>query len=257
VDKGWNKMVSMMLSEYDGCKDNYGMDGGDCIEAITVDDKRFEPTKFTEPRPLAQAKIATKKREPIKHLLLCIMQGNHEDKLWPVGDIIPDMCEELGVPFGTSTVKLTINNLKGELMYKIFDTHGSKGISSNADDPHRKKSNMELILKRQLRNKQGDCAVMIKHHTHKLLVCKPEFELYLYSDDKKVRQGYTQYVQNAQYIHPDARWYGNAGSFMKLYGDGFSGYAEKFEYDPTEIGFLILKVRDKKIVDLVPYYLDI
>ena len=42
-----------------------------------------------------------------------------------------------------------------------------------------------------------------------------------------------------------------------MFGDGISGYAEKAEYDPVELGFLILKVRNKKIVELEPYYLNI
>ena len=116
---------------------------------------------------------------------------------------------------------------------------------------------MNLILKRHLRFKAGDCAVMIKHHTHKLLVCKPETELYLMDDGKNIKQAYTSWGQSEPYIHPDSRWYGNAGSFLKLYGKGISGYAEVLEYDPVELGFLCLIVRDKKILELKPIYLNL
>ena len=116
---------------------------------------------------------------------------------------------------------------------------------------------MHLILKRHLKFKAGDCAVMVKGHTHKLLVCKPEAELYLTDDGKRIQQKYTGWGQNEEYIHPDARWYGNTGSFLKLHGKGISGYAEIFEYDPVELGFLILKVRRKRIQSLDPYYLKI
>jgi len=256
-DRGWDIMVNMILSEYDGCPNNYGMEGGDMIEAIMADDPRFSKEKLTEALPLEQVKMAIKRREPIKHLLLDILEGNHERRLWRFGDLAKNIADELGVPYGTYTAKLTINDRWGRLMYKIYHTHGFKSINSIADDPIRRKANMELILKRHLKNKAADCAVMIKAHTHKLLVSRPHHELYLYDDSKQIRQGYTGYKQNEKYIHPDARWYGNSGSFLKLFGKGISGYAEIFELDPTELGFLCLIVRDKKIIDLKPVYLEI
>lgn len=254
---GWNKLIEMMNSEYDGCSNNYGVDGGDMIEAIAVDDPRFSPEKLKEPLPLVQIDMAIEKRKPIKDKLLAILMGNHERKVWRFGDITAKVCKELGVEYGTYTVKITVKGADGKLMYKVYETHGLRNITSTADDPLRRQVNMKLILKRQLKFKAGDCAVMIKHHTHKLLVCKPESDLYLTDDGKKIKQNYTSWGQNESYIHPDARWYGNAGSFLKLFGKDISGYAEIFEYDPVELGFLVLKVRNKRIVSLDPVFLDI
>ena len=255
--KGWDKLIELMNSQYDGCSNNYGIDGGDMMEAIMVDDPRFSPEMLTEPLPLAQITEAIKKREPIKAQLITILTGNHERKLWRFGDITAKVCEELGVEAGTYTAKITIIDKNGKLMYKIYDTHGSKSITSTADDPKRRLANMQLILKRHLRFNAGDCAVMIKHHVHKLLVCRPEPELYLVDDGKKIRQRYTTWGQNEDYIHPDVRWYGAAGSFLRLFGEGISGYAEIAEYDPVEMGFLVVIVRDKKIVDLKMHRLAI
>ncbi len=254
---GWEKLIDMMHSEYDGCKNNYGIDGADMIEAITVDDKRFSPDNLTEALPLAQMKEAIKERESIKKQLLVILMGNHERKLWRFGDMSKEIADALEVDYGTYTAKLTIQDSKGRLMYKIYETHGSRNITSAADDPIRRQANMRLILKRQLKFKAGDCAVMVKHHAHKLLVSKPESELYMTDDGKNIRQGYTNYPQHDPYIHPDARWYGCAGSFLKLYGKNMSGYAEIAEYDPVELGFLVLRVRDRKIISLDPIYLQI
>ena len=254
---GWQKLVDMMGLDYKGCANNYGADGGDMIEAIMVDDRRFSPEKFTEPLPLAQMESVVKDRQSIKDKLLYILMGNHERALWRFGDLTEEVCKKLGVEYGTWTTKLTVMDNKGELMYKVFDTHGYRSITSTADDPIRRRTNMELILKRQLKRKAGDCAVMIKHHVHKLIVCKPESDLYLTDDGKKIKQEYTTCGQNESYIHPDARWYGCAGSFLKLYGKNISGYAEIAEYDPTELGWLILVVRDKKIVSLDPICLKV
>ena len=255
--KGWEKLLDLMNSEYDGVSNNYGVDGGDMIEAIMVDDYRFSEEKLTEPLPLEQMEEAIKKREPIRDKLLTILMGNHERKLWRFGNITEKVCEKLGVPYGTYTAKLSFIDSKGELLFKVHETHGFKSITSTADDPKRRITNMDIMLKRHLKFKSADCAVMIKHHTHKLLVCKPEEDLYLYDDGKRVKQSYTSWGQNERYIHPDARWYGNAGSFLKLFGDGVSGYAEIFELDPVELGFLVTRVRDKKIVSIDPYYIKI
>lgn len=256
-EKSWNKFINMIGSEYDGCSNNYAFDTGDMIEAIMVDDKRFSVEKLTEPLPQEQANKAIERREPIKAQLLAILLGNHERKLWRFGNITEDACQKLGVSYGTYTAKVAIHDVNEGLMYKIYATHGFRSIRSTADDPIRRLSNELLQLKRHLKFKAGDCAVMIKGHTHKLRVAKPSLELYLTDDGKKIKQHYTEWGQNESYIHPDARWYGNTGSFLKLFGDGISGYAEIFEYDPTEMGFLILKVRNKKIVSLDPIMLGL
>lgn len=254
---GWKKLIDMVNSEYDGCKNNYAIDGGDMMEAILVDDKRFSSEMLTQPLPLAQMEACIKAREPIKDKLLTILMGNHERKLWKFGDITQEVCKRLGVTYGTYSTKIIVKNKKGKLLYKIFDTHGSRGINSSADDPIRRDSNMKLALKRNLKYKFADCAVMIQHHAHKLLVSKPVSELYLTDDGKKVNQGYTSWGENENYLHPDLRWYGCAGSFLRLYGNGISGYAEVAGYDPVELGFLVLIVRDRKIVELRPIFLDI
>ncbi len=253
---GWQELLDVMSSSYDGCSNNYAVDGGDMFEAIMVDDPRYSEDKLTEPLPLEQLKRAVKMRQPIKNRLLAILQGNHERKLWRFGDVTADVCRQLGVDYGTYSAKLTICDRDGKLMYKIYETHGYRNITSTADDPVRRQANMKLILKRHLRNKAGDCAVMIKHHAHKLLVCAPESELFLVDDGSKIKQEYTHWGQHENYIHPDARWYGCAGSFLRLFGQDMSGYAEIQEYDPVELGFLVLKIRNKRIVELKAHYLQ-
>jgi len=252
--RGWAELVDMMHSKIDGCRNNYGVDGGDPMEAITVDDKRYGPEMLTQARPLQQFDDCVADRQKIKGQMLAMLSGNHDDKLWKFGDLVSMMCDKLGVPYGTSSCKISVKDKQGNLMYKVFEMHGNRTIRSTADDPKRVKANMELILKRQLRHKAGDCAVMIKHHAHRLIVSDPNYELYLTDDGQEIQQNYTAWGQNEPYIHPDARWYGCAGSFVKMYELGMSGYAEKAEYDPTELGWLLLKVRDRKIVSLEPHY---
>lgn len=252
-DKAWDKMVDMMCSEYEGCSNNYGIDMGDAVEAITVDDKRFDPeilTRGGEKLPLQQMMMAKKRREPIKDKLLIMHFGNHEFTLMSVGNITATICEDLGVNYGTFSSKMIVKDSRDNTMYRTYQTHGRKSINSTADDPKRRQTNLELTLKRHLKFKAADCVLQIKGHTHKLLVCKPASELYLYDDGEKIKQAHTSWGQNEEWIHPDARWYGNSGAFLKLFGDGMSGYAERAEYDPIEMGWLIAIIRDKKIMEL-------
>jgi hypothetical protein len=56
------------------------------------------------------------------------------------------------------------------------------------------------------------------------------------SGDKTIKQKYTG-QSHGDWIHPDSRHYLNTGSMLKLYSPGVSGYAERFGYDPVELGY--------------------
>ena len=109
---------------------------------------------------------------------------------------------------------------------------------------------MELILKRHLKLKAGDCVLMCKGHSHKLLISTPEVDLYLTDIENKVVQKYTTSSHTEDFINVDMRWYVNTGSFLKLYVEGYSTYAERAEYDPVELGFVLAKIRDREIVSV-------
>ena len=112
---------------------------------------------------------------------------------------------------------------------------------------------MKLIMKRLLREKAGDCLFMVRAHSHKLLSLSPAEMLYLNDDGKNLTQGYTgsKGVPEMGYIHPDLRYYGCAGSALRTYADpemGISGYAEKAEYDPVELGYLRAEIKGSTVV---------
>lgn len=254
-DSGWAQLVDMMTSEYDGipASANFGIDHGDIIEAIMVDDPRYDGLT-TQGNILRQIQGAIKHRMPIRDKLLCILDGNHPNKLWRFGNITEEICRNLGVEYGTWSARITVAyGDNGPVQYKHFCTHGARGvINSVADDPKRRKANMELSLKRSLMHKAGDCLIMSMGHTHKLLCCDPEPQLYLTDNGAELQQRYTGPRKKTGYIHPDYRYYFNTGSFYRLYADSedgpISGYAEIAGYDPTELGFWVVKVRDCEIV---------
>ena len=257
-DKGWDKLVNMMHSEYEGCKNNYGWHHGDPIEAIMIDDPRYHPDTIKNPLPFEQMQQAIKNIQPISNKILGMNESNHPLKLWRFGPITQTICDKLNIPFATWSAKLIVRTINDQLMYKSFHTHGRKSITSTADDPKRRIVNQRLILKRHLKFKMGDTILMCKGHVHKLIICGPESELYMTDDGEKVRQHHTMddIDQTDSYIHPDHRTYVCTGSFMKLYGEDVSGYGEIGEYDPIELGFAVACVRDRKLIGVDPIYLD-
>lgn len=252
-DDGWNHMVDMMHSKYDGlpASRNYGVDHGDIIEAIQTDDFRYEHHETKEALTLDQIYNAVKHRHPIRKKLLCVIDGNHPFKLHRFGKITAHVCKELNVPFGTWSCKLTYNDLKGKIQFKHFATHGYGSISSVADDPERRRVNMRLSLKRKLKHKFGDVLLASMGHTHKLLRAKPSEDLFITDNGEELEQHYTGApLRTEGFIHPDFRWYVNTGSFLKLFGDGFAGYAERAGYDPIELGLSVVKIRRGTITDI-------
>jgi len=258
---GWNKLVDMMLSPYDGlpARVNFGVDGGDFAESIYLDDPRFEPEfhvlpdgkEVKIPSAFKQVEEGVQMRLPIADRLVTVLEGNHPMKLWRIGNMTQELCKRLNVKYGTWSCKITWKDKHGKPLFKSYHTHGKKLIKSGAKDPKQRINNMRLSLKEHLRYKFADTMLMCKSHTHLLLVCKPESELYLTDDGAKIKQNYTSVNQTDKFIHSDQRFYVNTGSFLRLYGVmGASSYAEIAEYDPIQIGFAIAKIRDRKLIDV-------
>ncbi len=230
----------------------YAIHLGDFVDGITVKDKRYSREEDPGNTVLQQYEEALGQLEPIKDNLLVLLEGNHDRKLNVWGNGVRWMAETLGVPYGTYSCVLVICEEETKLpMYKIFGTHGYGSFSSNADDPLRRRANLKLSLKRKLKEKMTDCELMCMGHTHRLLVVPPTEWLRLYTDlsrpiGKQIRSFYKP-PRNERFIHPDNRWYVNAGSFYRLYADGLSNYAEVAGYDPLDVGYALVDVKDGEI----------
>ena len=269
--QGWTKMCDMVLSSYKSVKKNhnYVIHHGDFIEAILIDDYRFDLLTTKEAFIIHQLSEAKKNFWPIRNNLMVLLDGNHTDKLRKFGEITKYFCEAyLDKPeaYGTWSCHITYHTAKNEVLFKHFCTHGAGSINSYAGDTEQKLANVKVLLKRRLANKFGDTLLNSMGHTHKLIVCAPlgsipdKKPLFLKaSKDKKVEKKITRVEKTDGYIHPDFKWYCNTGSFLNLYleesveGQEVSGYAEKANYDPIETGFIVVCVRDGKIseVDII------
>jgi hypothetical protein len=247
-DHGLRQMIDYVASK----KNRFLTLDGDLIEAICVDDKRFQMDTLDEGHstPIKQCHAVIKVLEPVRDRILCIADGNHEFALQRFGNLVRDLiCSALDVPYGTYTYKLTIRDKKGKEQWKMFSTHGARAITSNADDPIREESNMMLAVKRHLKKKAGDCIVMSMGHSHKLIVCPPKNIMYLDDDGVNINEKYRMYRGHG-YIDEDFRWYINTGSFYKLFGIGISGYAERKGYDPNQLGYAVIEVNDRAVTNI-------
>jgi hypothetical protein len=246
-------MVDMINSPFDGLSANRNvcLDHGDMIEAIEVRDKRFclETTKIGAIDK--QIEHAIELRKPLKKKLVACLKGNHEQAVIKVTNPAQRICEGVGVRYGTYSAVINYLDKKGMPMFKHYTTHAYGSIRSDADDPVRQKSNKQLSLKRKLKSKFGDCLLNTCGHFHQLITLKPEPILYLTSENQEILHNYTEPRKKSGYIEPNHKFYASCGSFYKLYELGVDSYAERANYDPVELGFVICKIRNRTVSDLV------
>lgn len=236
----------------------YATNLGDNIEAILPNDKRFllSGTKYKTAQEQCDGFIDL--MMPIKDRMLVVGLGNHEYKLLNTLNTSQYISERLGCTNGMLSYKLECYNQKTDkLMHKIFCTHGSGSVTSNAKDKLQATGNMKATLKNKFtRLAHADVIANYQGHIHKFLIVEPNIndELYLTSENGELKQHYRYNErQDSSYIPPDARFYCSSGSFMKTYapaGSGYISYSEAFGYGPAEIGYIIQTVEDGEVVKI-------
>jgi hypothetical protein len=243
--------VDGMLDWASSAKSNYFVKMGDVIEAIASDDKRFHIGSTKEPLPLRQANSVIKRHKKHSKKCLAWLSGNHEDCLHRVGDLGEYMAEQLNVQFAGRVCKLRIEDKHG-LIAKLFLIHPERvSVTSNAKDYEQRVANMKASVKVKMVQKACDCLLMAMAHIHKLIICDPAQRLVLADDGKEITQKYLSAgVGTDKYIEPDRRWYLATGSMLKLHGLDYDGYAERAMYDPVELGYPVVEIRDRKIVNV-------
>jgi hypothetical protein len=244
----YGHMVDKVASE----KNTFMVHMGDACESRCTDHKYFSDETCEIPIPMRQADNMIEIHKPIAKKILVWMRGNHEWDLHRFGDLSEYIAKGIECPYGTYTSRLQFQSKRGP-MFRAFFTHGiGCQLISNAKDHEQRVANMKATLKSRLQNKSGDCALMACGDTHKLLIVDPAPRLFLSGDESGVLK--SQYLKPdggmGEWIEPDRRWYVNTGSWLKLYTEGVSGYAERFGCDPIELGYAIAEIRDRKLVNV-------
>jgi hypothetical protein len=257
--KGIAKMLDDFESESaDGIKpkDKRIVLHGDMIEAIPLDDKRWDEENCKESSIFMQVARGGDIYKPINKRIVTCLDGNHTRSLkrlsprMPVGKIIAD---SLGAHYGGFSCKITYVKKNGDVAFRQFATHGRTSINSRLPDPMLAYAAKQRALKNALREKAGDCAVMSMGHTHQLIDLDPFDRLYIRNnaDDTDIEQDYITTDFAAPWIHPDQRFYCNTGSFFCSQVIGLTTYSEEASYDPLPLGYYKLQIRDYKPVKLV------
>lgn len=260
-DEGLDVILNMIHSSWGGLpvEHNFGWDHGDTAEMIFIDDRRFD-FDSQNPRDTVQTQrdYVIKRYREFGGKLMGISDGNHMNnkKFLVFGQVMQEICEKIGVRYGTFSSRITYRDwLSNEtVLFRHFVGHGWGTVKSRVRPLHRANCNMEIQLRQALENKASDCMLSSMGHTHRLLVYRPDSQLYMYGNSERIIAGWTnsdEWYGEQKFIPEDLRWYVNTGSLLKLYNrPGQVGYAETAGYDPIPIGFAIAEVRDGRIRDI-------
>ncbi len=240
-------------------KKNFWAMGGDLIEGIAPNDKRFSLLGHAHGGGRS-AMIGEQKKEfiklfqPIANRGLWVLHGNHEHNLINMFNIVEDICERLNIPYGTYMAKINMGT------FKILDWHGRGIINPMSGDYKQIETNRQINLKRKLRHLADDCDIMAMHHVHQLIIHEPDNKLCLVDDGQQLQQFYQSPCIHAQdnghRIIPEAnRWYLACGSGLKQFVQGHSTYAEIAGYRPSELGCIKVKVKDHQLINCEKVFL--
>lgn len=255
--KGIKKLIQRIQDD-DKC---FMIFKGDACDAIVGSDKRWAASAVDYENPLLtpheQCDRVIELIAPIRDKILVWMMGNHEMKIANHFNMGRYICESLDIPYGGYDCKFIALDKNNNPTFKFYLTHGMGSMTSNAKDPIQREANIKASLKLKLdRSGHKDCVYMSMGHTHQLLVVEPTInkEVMLYDVDGKLVQDYRNDVdQTSRYIPSEGRWYGNSGSFLKLYSDPGSfqtSYAEMAGYAPAELGWLEIDVRKRQVTNV-------
>lgn len=127
-------------------------------------------------KPMDQLSQCVKIFEPIKDKILCVLPGNHENRVYRSDglDITELMCAQLGIPqkYSNTTALVFVRFGRGgretkyrPMLYTIYATHGAGGGRKEGGKVNRL-ADLACIV---------DADVYLHHHTHLPVVFKNSF----------------------------------------------------------------------------------
>ena len=153
---------------------------------------------------------------PIKDKILCMLHGNHEERIRQKTsiDVSKMMAKVLGVTYAGDSAYLRIR--AGDMSYKIFAMHGNSSSLTPAG-----KLNSCMKMSTYL-----DADLYIMGHNHELM---SHSTVYIRMNVKD------------KMIERDKRYYILSGHFLK-----YGGYAEQKGYNPGKTGVVKINIDHKK-----------
>ena len=264
--KTFNKMVKLIQAD----KNATWSIGGDTTDCMNQQDTRYNLGQYVggSEKVDAQIDVAIKLLTPIKDKLLWVLAGNHEYRVWNITDVAKRVARGLGcdcyepglVPDSSVSSVMSMKVNMGA--YTVLNGHWEWYVNSMANDDYIAWENERRSLKKRMCKVGGvdDCEVVVCHHIHKVHCIPPstpEFMKTVSDKSGKLKAVYAKPTkiwinenQGLYYYNRDDRWYGSSGGFMPSYIDGFSTYAERKGYKPTEMGCVMGVIRNGKFLGL-------
>lgn len=234
--------------------------GGDQLESIMVDDKRFshEDHSGHVARIDSQRDWFIDKFVPLTGRILWINDGNHERRFKNEWRPTNDIAKKLQAVYSNGVMVKAI--FPG---FRLLDWHGDGVINSRAGDALQRATNEMVALKRKLRLLPADdCEIVAMHHIHRLIIHPPMRILHLVTDPVRAKLVETYTVPSRIRITDDTyrvpeeeKYYVACGSTLRGYIEGFSTYVEEAGYAPAEIGCIKLTIKNDKLVKVEKEFL--
>lgn len=159
------KLIMEKINYIKNTPNAYCILGGDLMDTAIA--SSVGDTYGANLKPMDQLKQCVKIFEPIKEKILCVLPGNHENRIYRFDgiDITEMMCAQLGIPekYSNTTAMLFIrfgkrigNHHGRPQLYTIYVTHGAGGGRKEGGKINRL-ADLAFIV---------DADVYLHHHTH-------------------------------------------------------------------------------------------
>ncbi len=197
--------------------------GGDILEAITKNDRRFQSDELAEWIPRrdidwildAQVDYAYEMLKPIKGQIIGGILGNHEHTSIRSGtNVHRRLCSALAIrewPYSVF-VKIQYNRGTVRRSQDIYLHHGFGGGRTIGAKINRLHAFGDFI----------DANIYIMCHVHSKCWAEQKPKLEPHPTQEKTRERIRRYAL--------------AGTYLRTYSEGASGYGERLAYPPTSLG---------------------
>lgn len=168
------KLIMQRIEYIKNTPNAYCILGGDLMDTAIA--SSVGDTYGANLKPMEQLKQCVKIFEPIKDKILCVIPGNHENRVYRFDgiDITEMMCAQLGIPekYSPTTALLFIRFGKANhgrngrpMYYTMYVCHGAGGGRKEGGKVNRLADLAGIV----------DADIYLHHHTHLPLVFKNSF----------------------------------------------------------------------------------
>ena len=256
-------------------KHTYWLSLGDQIDFMNPQDKRFrlrlQRKKGVDPKDPWQSRPLFDRAQDqwegfldyfdsIGDKCLSVSIGNHEDRIMNMVNVAALIAKKWNCDWATP---MSILKLPGFSMWLWHPFRFSMNLS--AGDPQQRLANECMRIRRAMRYKPGSpqCQISVMAHIHKIRISGPQISNILHVVDKKgtdelgtlypTPQPSIDPKTGQEYWHEDHKWFCSTGALFGSAVEDDYTYQETHNYDPTELGWLVVHIKNDKLVDVTQY----